>query len=176
MKILNAEEWEALLASARRETAHLEMRDRYAVGGEGEPFLRWLAGEPLSPTEETEWWRDWTDLVGRVTSSGVTMRRARIVSEPWTDYIRWEWAGTHYNIDAGEDVRWLPRRQASAIALPGNDFWLIDGEKVVFNHFTGDGDWLGNELTTDPAVVRLCASAFEAVWSAAIPHGDYKPT
>ena len=149
MKILSSEEWEALLTSARREAIHLEMRDRYAVSDEGDPFRRWLAGDPLTPAEEAEWWRDWTELVTRITASGVTMRRARIVSEPVTDYIRYEWAGTHYNVEAGEDVRWLPRRGASAIALPGNDFWLIDGETVVFNHFTGDGEWLGNEVITD---------------------------
>lgn len=175
MKILSSEEWETLLTSAHREAVHLEMRDRYAVDDESDPFARWLAGNPMSPAEEAEWWSDWTDLVGRITASGVTMRRARIVSEPVTDYIRYEWAGTHYNVDAGEDVRWLPRRHASTIALPGNDFWLIDGEKVVFNHFTGDGEWLGNELTDDPAVVQLCAAAFGAVWAAAIPHSEYKP-
>ena len=46
----------------------------------------------------------------------------------------------------------------------------------MFNHFTGDGEWLGNELTDDPAAVQLCASAFEAVWAAAVPHSEYKPT
>lgn len=28
---------------------------------------------------------------------------------------------------AGEDVRWLPDRRTSDIALPGDDFWLFDG-------------------------------------------------
>lgn len=32
-----------------------------------------------------------------------------------------------HNVKAGEEVRWLPRRQASDLALPGNDFWLFDG-------------------------------------------------
>ena len=42
---------------------------------------------------------------------------------------------------------------------PGNDFWVFDDRLVRFHHFAGD-----NELSDDPAVVRLCASAFEAVW------------
>src|SRR5262249_38889650 len=73
-------------------------------------------------------------------------------------------AATKPNIEAGQEISWLPRRLASRIALPGNDFWLFDGERVLFNLFTGDGDWAGQELTDDSSVVALCRSAFEAVW------------
>ncbi|MFG3049848.1 DUF6879 family protein [Kitasatospora sp. NPDC048239] len=34
---------------------------------------------------------------------------------------------------------------------------------------------MDDEVTTDPAVVKLCASAFEATWDRAIPHEDYRP-
>jgi hypothetical protein len=102
------------------------------------------------------------------------MRRARIVSEPVTEYIRFEHAGTVNNIAAGENVRWLPRRRASDIALPGNDFWVFDDRLVEWNHFTGDGGLVGHELTDDPAVVKLCASAFESVWERAVPHVEYQ--
>jgi hypothetical protein len=78
------------------------------------------------------------------------------------------------NVAAGEEVRWLPRRRASDLALPGNDFWLFDDRLVRFGYFTGDGEFLEHELADDPAVVKLCASAFEAVWERAIPHGNYR--
>ncbi len=105
------------------------------------------------------------------------MRRARIVSEPISDYIRYEYDGTFTNIAAGEDVRWLPRRHTFDLALPGVDFWLFDGTTVIFNHFTGDGQWAepAMELCVDSAVATLCASAFEAVWERAIPHAKYQP-
>lgn len=85
------------------------------------------------------------------------------------DYREWT------DIKAGEDVRWLPRRQASGLALPGNDFWLFDGTSVLFNHFAGDGEMTGEELVTAPATVELCASAFAAVWARATPHEGYRP-
>ena len=111
------------------------------------------------------------EAVGR----GVVMRRARIVSEPVTDYIRWEHAATSLNVDAGELVRWLPRRRAVDIALPGADFWLFDDRLVQFNIFTGDGDWADppKEFSEDPAVVKLCSDAFEAVWERAVDHEKY---
>ena len=102
------------------------------------------------------------------------IRRARIVSEPVTAYTRFLYStATVPNIEAGEEVRWLPRRLASHIALPENDFWMFDGERVIFNLFTGDGDRAGQEMTNDPRVVELCQTGFEAVWSAATPHQDY---
>jgi hypothetical protein len=104
-------------------------------------------------------------IVKETLARGVVMRRARIVSEPVTDYIRWEHAVTRLNLDAGEQVRWLPRRQASDIPLPGNGFWLIDGRLAMFHFFTGDGDWAdpGFQVPEDRAAVQLCAAAFEAV-------------
>ncbi|MEU3030424.1 DUF6879 family protein [Streptomyces incarnatus] len=30
------------------------------------------------------------------------------------------------------------------------------------------------EFTDDPAVVGLCADAFDAVWPLAVPHADYR--
>ncbi len=92
-----------------------------------------------------------------------------------TDYIRWEHAVTPMNLAAGELVRWLPRSQASDIALPGNDFWLIDDTLVLFHFFTGYGDWAepGFAFSEDSATVRLVSTAFEAVWERGTPHDKY---
>jgi hypothetical protein len=160
-----------LLAECHKSAVHLEMRDAYGVAYEAEDFAAW---KKTGRWDNREYWRPWMDLVCDAVMRGVVMRRARIVSEPVTDYIRFEHAGTVNNIAAGEQVRWLPRRRASDIALPGNDFWLFDDRLVEWNHFTGDGELVGHELNGDPAVVRLCASAFEAVWERAVPHTEYQ--
>ena len=164
-----------LLSGARRTAVHLEMRDRYGVGDEAEEIERFTRTGEIALDPTASWWPQWLGIVKETLARGVVMRRARIVSEPVTDYIRWEHAVTPLNLDAGEQVRWLPRRHACDIALPGNDFWLIDNNLVVFHFFTGDGDWAdpGFETTQDPAAVNLCAAAFEAVWERGIPHGKY---
>ena len=110
-------------------------------------------------------------------SRGVVIRRARIVSEPVSEYIRWEHEITAANVKAGEDVRWLPRRRASDLLLPGNDFWVFDDRVILWNHFTGDGEIPpeGWEITEDPAQVKVCAAAFESVWERAVPQADYRP-
>lgn len=108
-------------------------------------------------------------LIRRTVARGVAVRRARIVSEPVSDYIRYEHASTVVNLGAGQQARWLARRRASDIALPGNDFWLIDGRLIRWNHFTGDGASAPGEISEDPAAAKLCAEAFEAVWTPLSP-------
>jgi hypothetical protein len=106
----------------------------------------------------------------------VRFRRARVVSEPLADYIRFEHAITgEVNVSAGEDVRWLPRRLAPSLCVPLADFWLLDGQVVRFGYFAGNGDFLEDEVTDDRVVAGACAAAFEAVWECAIPHAEYRP-
>jgi hypothetical protein len=165
--------FDELLRRCQRSALHLEMRDGY--WRDDPTFIAWHAGHRDDPADRASWWRPWLDLMAETTGRGVDVRRARIVSEPVSEYIRFEYEITFTNLAAGEQVRWLPRRQATDLALPGNDFWLFDGERVAINHFNGDGARVSLELTTDPAVVKLCASAFETVWERATPHEDYRP-
>ncbi|WP_445524814.1 DUF6879 family protein [Streptomyces cyslabdanicus] len=170
----NVPSWDELLDSAQRSAVHLEMRDAYGVASEAADFAHWKGTGEVDDDPDSPNWAPWTRLIHRTVARGVLVRRARIVSEPVSDYIRYEHAGTAANVAAGEQVRWLPRRQASAIALPGNDFWLIDGCLIRWNHFTGDGASAPGEISEDPAAAQLCANAFEAVWARAIPHDEYK--
>ncbi|HEV3381673.1 MAG TPA: hypothetical protein VG142_11915 [Trebonia sp.] len=160
-----------LIAATTTSAVHLETRDAYTP--DDPRFTGWLAGKPLPVPANP----DWSELVRTHTARGVRFRRARVVSEPLADYIRFEHTITgEVNISAGEDVRWLPRRRATDIRVPLNDFWVFDGRLVRFGYFAGDGRFLGDELTADPAVAAMCAQAFEDVWERAVPHADYQPT
>ncbi|MFJ8195119.1 DUF6879 family protein [Streptomyces sp. NPDC096094] len=168
-----APSFEDLLDSAQAHALHLELRDVYAVGEEREVFEAFLRDGSV-PADDSEFWSGWLPLVERTVACGVEVRRARIVSEPVTDYIRFEHAITDANVRAGEQVRWLPRRRASTLALPGNDFWLIDDRLVRWNIFSGDGQALDPDHTDDPAAVKLCVEAFRSVWDLATDHADYR--
>jgi hypothetical protein len=172
---ISAQERRNLLTGCRSEAVHLEMRDIYATEVEKDRFTMWRAGEPLSPEAEATWWRPWLELMHELKAAGKTLRRLRIISEPVTEYIRFEWLDAAQLVQAGEDVRWLPRRQASTLLLPGNDFWMYDRETVAFTHFSGDGHVLDREVTMDPTIVATCAAAFEDAWKIAIPHAVYTP-
>ena len=150
------------------------MRDAYTP--RDPEFLAWRAGKPIRSIAESEGRDWWYNLVRTNVARGVKFRRARIASEPLADFIRFEYEMTsELNIPAGEQVRWLPRRRASDLCLPGNDFWVFDERLVRFSRFAGDGEFIDDELSDDPAIVRLCVSSFEAVWKRAIDHEQYRP-
>ncbi|MFD9910823.1 DUF6879 family protein [Streptomyces sp. NPDC059063] len=161
-----------LISKAERSAVHLELRDVYGVASEADDFAKWRRARTISP-ESVESRRPWLDLVRETVGRGVVMRRARVVSLPVSEYIRYEHAGTHLNVEAGELVRWLPRRDAATLALPGADFWLFDDQLIRFGHFSGDGASAGHELCDEPTAIKLCADAFEAVWQQATPHGEF---
>ncbi|MFD9816956.1 DUF6879 family protein [Streptomyces sp. NPDC059080] len=162
--------FEELFRGCRRSAVHLEMRDGYMRSDPA--FISWTNGQAIDPAV---CWRSWLDTVGAATERGVSVRRARIVSEPVSDYIRFEHAVTDgLNLAAGEDVGWLPRRQATDLALPGNDYWVFDGKAALVNHFDGDGDSLEHEYTEDPRLVSFLATAFESVWERVVPHDLYR--
>ncbi|GAA2052664.1 hypothetical protein GCM10009839_70240 [Catenulispora yoronensis] len=171
MTRLKVPDFNELLRSAKASALHLEMRDSYAVGREVEQIAAWReAGYRREIDPESDYWKPWLDLIREVTSKGVAVRRARVYSEPASEYVRFEHSGTQAVIDAGEEVRWLPRSKASALALPGNDFWLIDDKAVRFNLFTGEGGLADPQYTEDNEVISLCRTSFERVWRLATPH------
>lgn len=113
-----------LFRSAERSAMHLEMRDAYTPSDPD--WLDWQAGKRFDPAEREEW-RGFARLISATVARGVSVRRARIVSEPVTDYIRYEYDVTAgHNLAAGEQVRWLPagirrvcwcRRQTSGCSM-----------------------------------------------------------
>ena len=158
------------LLAAERRALHLEMRDTYARSA---LFEAWAAGRTHDRSEADAQWRA---LLAPLAECGGDIRRLRIVSEPVTDYVRYEYEVTPLaNLTAGEAVRWLPRAQASDLMLPGNDFWLID-DTLLFNLSSGDGEWLGVQPNDRPDVIAFCAASFEAAWGRAIDHSNYRPT
>ena len=165
------EEFEKLLASFGREAVHLETRDAYGTAVELPYMARWAAGEP----DDLEWLQGWCATLREHVKAGKSVRRARIVSEPLSDYQRWSYGIADPMVEAGEDIRWVPRRLVSSVALPGNDFYLFDDRLAVFLLYAGNGLATGKFGSDDSAVLRLCRSAFDAVWKLSIPHREYAP-
>lgn len=140
-------------------------------------FIAWQHGRRLDLDDRTSWWGGWHDRVREAVDRGVTVRRARIVSEPLHPYALYEYDLTPGNIAAGEDVRWLPRRRAADMLVPATDFWVFDEETVLLHHFTGEGQLAenGREYVADPVLAKTLTGAFAAVWERAVPHTEYHP-
>ncbi|WP_240778125.1 DUF6879 family protein [Nonomuraea basaltis] len=173
--IVSDQEFEKLLASFESEAIHLETRDAYGTEVELPYMARWAAGEP----DDLEWLQGWCATLREHAAADRVARRARIVSEPLSNYQRWSHSIAHPMVDAGEDIRWVPRRLLTVpgrvILLPANDFYVFDGRLVVFLTYAGNGLAREKIGSTDPQDIARCINAFESIWQFAVPHRDYSP-
>jgi hypothetical protein len=172
MRPATSDELAELCERIERSFVHLETRDAYGTEIELPHLAKWRRGEP----DDSDWLDSWLEMLRGHRAAGRTCRRARVVSEPVTEYQRWIFSHVERFIDAGEDIRYVPRPRLTNVCLPGSgDFYVFDDELVLFLHYAGSGLNVGFEVTEDPALVQTCRDAFEAVWHFAIPFRDYRP-
>jgi hypothetical protein len=140
-------DWPGLFGRFDHTCFRLETLQRYEEPGEADALRSFLAGqEPVIYPEKTAW----LAVVRAAVAAGKVMRRVHVVSEPLTDYLRFEVAWSYrLNAAAGEDIR-ISR---AAAALPRNDYWLFDSRALARMHYDDDGRLTGVELTDDPAAV-----------------------
>jgi hypothetical protein len=159
-----------LLEATQASVIRFEMRDAYDETEQG--FAEWQATGDTSVYD----WGDHLDVIRAAVERSVRIRRVRIVSEPLSDYMRWEHACTDTNVEAGEDIRWLPRTSAADLMLPGADCWVFDHRVVRWNFQRGDGTNPRHyTFSSDPRTIRDITAAFEIAWHRATPHAEYKP-
>jgi hypothetical protein len=161
-------DFQAMFRSSMR-AWHLELRDSYHVEQEEVPISKWLRDEP----DDFAWLAEWLSFVRGVTSDGGHVERLRVVSEPHTTYTRWSLAHTHLNVEAGEDVRYLPRHLAKDIEFPAEDCWLFDDDRLVLSLFKPDGRSGGYARENDAALTLQYRAVRESAWPRAISYAQY---
>lgn len=121
-------------------------------------------------------WLDWyLEVLRGHAAAGRRCRRARVVSEPISDYQRWTMSHANVFIEAGEDIRYVSRSRLTNVSLPGSgDFYVFDDALVLFLHYAGNGTNASFETTDDVQTVATCRQAFETVWSMASALRDYQ--
>jgi hypothetical protein len=157
---LTSDEFKEALRTYEHTAFRLELQPRYAEPVEDEHVARFLAGDPIVPTDDPAFVA-WYDQVAAQVAAGKRMERVRVQEDPPTPYQQWErWVGK-WNEAAGEVLRYMTRADAHAIGLlptAGNeDWWLLDSARLIVMRFDGDGNRVGDELTDEPArVVQAC--------------------
>lgn len=155
---LTDEQLTGMFDSFEIEAFRMETRREYTLSYEQAIYDQFLAGATPPPPTQIDWWRPWLDWVHRVSSQGRRLRRVRIIDDPPTDYQRFSLWGGQWNVQAGEQIHYLGRAEATELAIPTQgDWWLFDSTSLVTVQFNADGDLLGQELITDPHIVaRHC--------------------
>ncbi|MBO0855529.1 MAG: hypothetical protein J2P18_17400 [Nocardia sp.] len=170
--VAGGEPFDRMLDGAARRAFHLETSDDYLAEDETDSLRAFLADETIDPGGP--WFDPWAAQVRRMTGRGVSVQRARIVSEPHTGYTRYLLALARHNVEAGEDVRYLPRQDAEPADAGSEDFWLLDDRAVSFSVFDDRGIWIGGVITEEPVIVGNAAAIRDRIWAAAIPYQRYR--
>lgn len=147
MSVIDGEQFWALFEGFMRSAWRLETQPTYTIPSEQADLARFLAGEPEPVDHNAEW----HEQVRAWVSVGKTVSRVRVLTNPVTDYQRYQFAWSiPGNTAAGEQVRILDAARAAEAGLPTQDFWIFDNHFVVHLNFTAGGELVGRELIDNP--------------------------
>lgn len=170
--VLSDAEFGTLFDTACHSARRLENRDRYDVAAERERerlFLRGELTEERTRGDRLEWERTVRDGAVR----GVRFERVRVVPEKLNGYQRFLLYQARFNVEYGEDVRYLRRDLASAVDLPDHDFWVFDSTTLLLMRFAADDRLLGCEVVTDPELVARHEGWVDRAMAHATPYPQY---
>jgi hypothetical protein len=153
----------------RHSAYRLELLDEYDSPSTRVRVARFLTGQPDDAEVRTYWDR----VVGEARRAAKTMQRVHVITEPPTDYLRFELAFYRGSVLAGEDIRILSGDLATDLDLPGFDYWLFDDERAAVMYYGDRGTWLHTEIVTESSFVADCRRWRDQALSRAISLGNY---
>jgi hypothetical protein len=156
---LTREEFAEEIHRFRRTAFRLELQPQYLEPEETDMFAAFRRGEHVDPTEV---YQGWYDTVADHVAHGRRVERVRVQRHPPTDYQRFERHLDRWNLAAGEKISYMTRDRAHQVGLlPAagiDDWWLLDGVRLIVMKFDDEGHRIYNELVTAPEVVtQACA-------------------
>ncbi|ONI73065.1 hypothetical protein ALI144C_44755 [Actinosynnema sp. ALI-1.44] len=163
--MLSREEFQQLFSREWTTAWRWECQGTYREPQEQEPLQRFLAGDT-----DQSWFR-WPGRVREWVTQGRQLGRVRMLTDPLTDYLRFELSITPPALDAGEDIRFMPAARAAELQAPTQDYWMFDDAEVALLEF-GDQGVHGAELITDPTIVRKYVNWRDLAMREAVPFGS----
>ena len=169
-KRISVEEFGEQFSTVKQSSWRWECQGDYPI--DHESMKKWLAKEPISQEEYKED-SEWLLYIQGLNEAGIPFERARMVTEPLTDYLAWMLAVTNSNIDAGEDIRWCKESSIRDLGMPDYDFYIFDDNRVVIFHHDENKIFTHAELVDDEASVAAHRALREKVWPHAVPHREF---
>lgn len=140
--LLAGEDWRRTFDAMRQEAWRLETLPVYRVAQEKELVRRFLDGEPVT-REATQ---PWFDRIRGYVADGRSVGRVHIVTQPLSDYLRFEFEYYRHNVEAGEAIRILDVTNRSNPLRGVQDFWMFDRSQIVLMHYESDGTQISREV------------------------------
>ncbi|MQA07248.1 MAG: hypothetical protein GEU98_01625 [Pseudonocardiaceae bacterium] len=130
---------------------------------------RWRDGLGRDPEDD----RPWVEYIQGLRRHGIPFERARVLTDPLTEYLQCQLDFTYMNVDAGEDIRWVQQADAAALGMPAYDYYLIDSARVAMLDFSDDGTLADVRTSSDEEVLAEHRRWRDVIWPHAVPHKRY---
>lgn len=154
-----------------RDLLRIETLDWYDSAADDPHYRRWLN---TGQVEMNDTWQAWLDRIRGDTEAGITWRRVHVVSEPLTDYLRFE-LGVQYvaNAQAGEQIR-IFNAPTEAVAEM-EDFFVANGHRVAVSSYDTTGKFQSARVPegADQWGADQWAHFGESLWAAAVPFAEW---
>jgi hypothetical protein len=150
----------------------LETFQTYDAVYEAEEFRRFLAGEPHGGFDEQD---SWLREVSERVAQGKRYQRVHVVTEPLSDYLRFECAwGYAFTTQAGEEVRILSVSEGTWPGdIPQRDYWLFDSARLLEMHYTPAGGFVCAQLNEDPVAVVEANRLRDRTLHQSVPYQEF---
>ena len=175
---MTPEQFDALFDRFHHTVVRLEALPVYDVVAEVERISAWRRGDPRPERSvRTSPWM--ARIADSTTTQGKQWQRVRVLSDPPTEYERYELDSYVESQAVGEQILIADRRTALD-ALGGDlgpDVWLFDagqpGAFAAVMLYDSTGQWLGAEHVTDQAELAVFAERIARVREVTQPLNVY---
>lgn len=141
--LLDGDEWRRRFTEIKQEAWRLETLPQYLVPQEADEFAAFRKGRPLSPHSASSY----TERVSRQRAEGKHNGRVHIVTQPLSDYLRFEFSRYYEpHVQAGDDIRILDVTDRPNPLEEARDFWMFDRTEVVLMNYEPDGTQVNREV------------------------------
>jgi hypothetical protein len=133
---------EKYLRNAKKSLFRYEALQDYSAE-DGTKLVRdFLKTGDIGPkASESEWW-NW---IKKLNDSGITTKRVRMVTEPMTDYTKWELSALKEASEySGDEIRVIGKEDLSLVV---QDFWLIDDTFPFLMYYGNKGKYIKSKLS-----------------------------
>lgn len=158
---------------AQKNIFRLEAIPEYNVPEDLVLFNKWKQ----SKLESDKAFLKWLEGLNKTKERGVKMQRVRIVSLPFSDYIKYEIDFWKHSTKQGENILFLEAKRYEHIKQKFNfepkDFWIFDDKILIIFHYDEKGDFVKEKLIPDKETIKKYVELKRELLDHAIPMDEF---
>lgn len=152
--MLNMPLMEKAWENSKKNIFRLEEIPEYNVPEDLVNFNKWKHGKFVIDKDS----KNWLANLKSTKNKRINIQRVRIVSFPFSNYLKYEIDFWQHSTKAGEKILFLDKAIYQKIKFTldfsPEDFWLFDDKTLIIFHYNPKGDFVREEPILDPQTIN----------------------